>query len=96
VLWNRQGMKLFRGLFLLAFQNPHDGKDPTIKTDRLGRKYRVVSVMAMFRQLCRCRGQLKTCFSSGGHLEYYLSQADSWGISSGGTHNVLGGRTLYE
>ena len=59
-------------------------------------KYRVVSVMAMFRQLCRCRGQLKTCFSRGGHLEYYLSQADSWGISSGGTHNVLGGRTLYE
>jgi hypothetical protein len=26
-LWNRQRMKLFRGLFLLAFQNPHDGKD---------------------------------------------------------------------
>jgi hypothetical protein len=25
--WNRQRMKLFRGLFLLAFQNPHDGKD---------------------------------------------------------------------
>lgn len=25
--WNRQRMQLIRCLFLLAFQNPHDGKD---------------------------------------------------------------------
>src|SRR6266566_1783606 len=27
MLWNRQRMKLIRGLLLLAFQNPHDRKD---------------------------------------------------------------------
>ena len=27
MLWNRQRMKRIRGLFLLAFQNPHDCKD---------------------------------------------------------------------